>query len=56
MLSAHIGGVEDVGKQEVEEGPQLVEVVLERGASQQEAVSRLEVAHDERQLDTERTT
>ena len=37
------GGVEDVREEEVEQGPQLMEVVLERSAGQEEPVGGLEL-------------
>ena len=45
--------VEDVREEEVEQGPELVEVVLERRSRQQETVGGLELTHDLRQLWTD---
>ena len=44
------GGVEDVRQKEVEQCPELVEVVLERGASQEETVGRTELSNNLREL------
>ena len=38
-----VGGVEHIREQKVEEGPQLVKVVLERGSSQEETVGGLDL-------------
>ena len=45
-----LGRREHLGKEEVEKGPQLVEVVLERSSGQQQAVGRLQLSHHKRQL------
>lgn len=45
-----LGGLEDVGEDEVQERPELVEVVLERRAGDEEAVLREEGANDLREL------
>ena len=38
------GRVEDIRQEKVEQGPELMEVVLERGASQEEAIGRTELS------------
>ena len=38
------GRVEDIRQEKVEQGPELMEVVLERGAGQEEAVGRTELS------------
>ena len=38
------GRVEDIRQEEVEQGPELMEVVLERGAGQEEAIGRTELS------------
>ena len=45
-----ISVVEHIRQQEVEQGPQLVQVVLQGGARQQQAVGRLELSDNLRQL------
>uniref|UniRef100_A0AAG5DLD8 Uncharacterized protein n=1 Tax=Anopheles atroparvus TaxID=41427 RepID=A0AAG5DLD8_ANOAO len=45
-----IGAVEDVRQQEVEQRPELVQVVLQRRTGQQQPVGGLELAQDLRQL------
>lgn len=37
----------DVGQEEVEQGPELVEVVLQRGSGEQKPVARFDLANDE---------
>ena len=44
-LSYH-GGVEDVRKEEVEESPELVEVVLEGSAREQETIGCTELTNN----------
>ena len=44
-----LGIAEDVGKQEVEERPQFMQVVLQWGTSDQKAITRLEKPDDLRQ-------
>ena len=46
----YLGGVENVGEEEVEEGPQFVQVVLQGSPRQQEPVLRRQLAQDSRQL------
>ena len=43
--SSHIGGGEDVREEEVEERPELVQVVLKRSTCQEESVRGGERAH-----------
>ena len=45
-----VRAVEDLGQEEVEEGPELVEVVLERSPGEQQPVGGLDLPDDHAQL------
>jgi hypothetical protein len=45
-LIERLGIAEDVGEEKVEQSPKFVEVVLKRGAGNQESVARVEETND----------
>lgn|SRR6218665_1376791 len=52
----YVGGVEHIGQKKVEQGPQLMQVILQWSSGQKQTVGRLKLPHNLRQLVFDSTT